>query len=571
MTIDILFRNASVYNVYTRKWITQDVAVLGERILYTGKASAFNLEAREEIDCSGRPLIPGMIDIHLHIESSFCTPVTFGKAVLSRGVTTVVSEPHEIANVFGIPGIEEMIRVSDGSPADIFYGIPSSVPSTSPSLETTGGRILPEDAEYLFRKYSEVLCLGEVMNYEALARMDDPRSVGMINRIRSVSVQVPIEGHCPSIREMELAKVLYAGVDSDHCLQDPEGMIQRFENGMFVELQEKSITPEIIATLNQTPSEGLYSFVTDDVAPDILMKKGHLDFIVRKAMRLGLPLEQVVTATSWAPACRMGLRDRGAVSPGKLADFLLLKDNSADFEILEIFKKGKKISELTAGAPSPFSRNFKEGLNLKTRDIRKEMFLLKADGRAGRISLRSIEKNPINTYTTEGKIELPVRMGLVDWENKDCNLVIVTDRYTGKASFAQGLMTGDIFRGGAVASSHAHDNHNLLAAGDNGKDLETAMKWVIENQGGICVVSKGEITASVRLEVGGIISEQPLEDLVEEMDRISKNMKAMGFTHPNPIMSFCTLTLPVSPAVKITDKGLIRTSDGTIQSLMIGA
>ncbi len=574
MRIDTLFLDAEVYNVYTRRWVRQDIAVLGERILYTGNASDHNFQPEHIVECGGRPLIPGLIDIHLHIESSLCTPETFGHAVLHRGVTTVVSEPHEIANVFGFDGIEEMIRVSSGSPIDIFYGVPSSVPSTSPVQETTGGIISPEDAVTLFRKYPEVICLGEIMDFSSLARMEAGRTTEMIAAVRETFPLAAIEGHCPSIRDLELAKVLYAGVDSDHCLQDPEGMHQRFESGMFVEIQEKSVSKEIVQILRDDSCEGLYCFVTDDVPPDILSRDGHLDFIIRKALRLGLPLGHAVTASSWAPACRMGFRDRGAVSPGKLADLLLLEDNSSEFRIIKVFRKGHEYNSYTQSVDSgtsqlQFGKKFKTSLRLKEDDIRREMFNLTPSDDSPIIRILVMEKNRKNTYTRESSIELPVINGRVNWEHTDGNLVLVVDRYSGDAGFAQGFMTGCFFRGGAAATSYALDHHNLLAAGDNPEDMEIAMKWVIRNQGGICVVSDGEIQASMALPVGGILSEEPMEVLSGEVEKVVDSMRRLGFEHRNPLMSFSTLTLPVSPDIKITDHGIFRTGDGSKQNLFM--
>jgi len=574
MKIDLLFRNAEIYNVFVRRWFRQDVAVIGERVLFVGDTAAYDLKPERVVECGGRPLIPGLIDIHLHIESSLCTPEVFGSAVLQCGVTTVVSEPHEIANVFGPEGIEEMIRVSTGSPVDIFYGVPSSVPSTSANLETTGGSIRPEDAVSLFRKYPEVICLGEVMDFSSLARMETGRITEIISAVQRNSPLAAIEGHCPSIRNMDLAKVLYAGVDSDHCLQDPIGMKQRFENGMFVEIQEKSLTADIVRILKESNSEGLYGFVTDDVPPDILINDGHLDYVVRKALRLGLPLGHAVTASSWAPAGRMGFRDRGAVSPGKLADLLLLEDDSPDFNIRSIFRKGCEVGKagmrgFSGTSPIRFKDRFKTSIRLDEEDIHEGLFQLIPPGNVSSVRVLTLEKNQVNTYTKESFIELPVRDNAVLWEGAEADLVIVMDRYSGRAGFARGFMSGSYFRNGAAATTYAHDHHNLMGAGDNRRDMEIAMKWVIRNQGGICVVSNGRILASMVLTVGGILSEKTMEDLSEEVEAIVESMRQLGFMHRNPLMSFSTLTLPVSPDIKITDKGIFRTGDGTVQNLFL--
>jgi adenine deaminase len=497
--------------------------------------------------------------------------VTFGTSVLRRGVTTIVSEPHEIANVFGVEGIREMIRVSEGAPIDIFFGVPSSVPSTTAELETTGGTIGPEEAIELMKNHSRVLCLGEIMNYTSLTTMKRGRANGMIDAVRKRFPLAAIEGHCPSVKNLNLAKLMYSGVDSDHCLQDPEGMMQRFENGMFVELQEKSITAENIAVLKSFHSRGLYSFVTDDVPPDIMEKDGHLDFVARKALKAGLALEDIIVATSYAPACRMGMRDRGVIAPGKLADLLLLKDDSSDFIIDRIFRKGGEIigSGDFSEQVSEFAEEFKQSINLKESDVRDAMFRIQTENHTGAVQLLSMKKNNANTYTSESSFELGITEGYADWENTEGNLVIVVDRYSGEAGYARGFLEGCYFRKGAMATSYAHDNHNLLCSGDNKSDMEIAMKWVIRHQGGMCVVSDGRILASIELPVGGILSEEPMAILASKLNTIADAMKKLGFEHRNPVMSFCTLTLPVSPSLKITDKGIIRTEDGNIMDLIL--
>jgi adenine deaminase len=571
MKIDTLFNNATVYNVYTEKWQNIDVAVLDGRILFTGDSGLYNFQTDLVIECGGKPLIPGMIDIHLHIESTLCTPLTFGKSVLRRGVTTIVSEPHEIANVFGVKGLLEMIRVSEGAPIDIFFGVPSSVPSTSSELETTGGTIGPEEAVELMKHHSRVLCLGEVMNYSSLISMERGRTSEMIDAVKNRFPLAAIEGHCPSVKNLDLARLMFSGVDSDHCLQDPEGLVQRFENGMFVELQEKSITEENIAVIKSFHSRGLYSFVTDDVPPDILEKDGHLDYVARKALKAGLALEDIIVATSYAPACRMGMRDRGVIAPGKQADLILLKDDSKEFEIDRIFRKGGEVIE-SAESTEPgleFSEKFRHSINLKESDVRDAMFRIGTGNSTGTVQLLSMKKNTSNTYTSESSFTMRISEGYAEWENIEGNLVVVVDRYSGKAGFAQGFLEGCYFRKGAMATSYAHDHHNLLCSGDNRSDMEIAMKWVIRNQGGMCVVSQGHILASIELPVGGILSEKPMAVLAEKLQRVSEAMEKLGFEHRNPVMSFCTLTLPVSPALKISDRGLIRTEDGNIVDMIL--
>ncbi len=581
MTVDTLFKNAKIYNVFLKEWSLTDVAVLKGKILFTGDSESAGLSSESTIDCKAQPLIPGLIDIHLHIESSLCTPAVFAGSVLPHGVTTVVSEPHEIANVFGLSGIEEMIRVSKEAVIDIFYGVPSSVPSTSNHLETTGGSVSSNDLEILMNKYPEVICLGEIMNYSTLIGnftdiISGKTKLGTMNLINHLKKNYPltaIEGHCPSVRNLDLAKLLYLGVDSDHCMQDIEGMKQRFASGMFVELQEKSITPVITAYLQNHDVEGLYSFVTDDVPPDILTNKGHLDYVVRKAMKAGLSLEKVIIATSLSPAKRMGFRDRGIIAPGKIADFILLKDSSSNFIIQSVYKRGVVFDQNSEQKASPnFSSHFLDSINLSGRSIPDSIFTIQVpEELSGRSSIecRVMRKNNKNTYTESAVRILPATRGIIDWTKPglDLNLVVVIDRYSGKAQTAQGILDGVYIKNGAFCSSHAHDHHNILLAGDNIGDMKKALSWVLKQKGGMCVVSENRILASVKLRIGGILSEAPMNKLSKEVKDVQESLQALGIEHVNPVMSMCTLTLPVSPELKITDRGIVDTRRSRIVSL----
>ena len=557
MTVELIFTNAAVYNVFLKEWFIEDVAVHRGKIFYTGDAGAASIQGERTIDCQEKPLIPGLIDIHLHIESSLCTPLEFAHAVLARGVTTVVADPHEIANVSGMAGIEEMIRLSREAVIDIFYGIPSSVPSTRPELESTGGIIREAEMLQLLERYPEVICLGEVMDFQRLIKGTAHDIQQSIASIRKNYPLAAVEGHCPDIEGRELAAVLYRGVDSDHCFQRLGSMKDRFKQGMFVEIQKKSVRPEIIDYLSEQDRDGLYCFVTDDVPPDILWEKGHLDHVVRKAMQQGLPLEKAIIASSYAPAKRMGFRDRGAVSPGKAADLLLLADKSEAFQIERIFKNGREYQGKTQASTANFGISFRKTLNITQNRISKDIFTVRTEQDIMSVRCRVMHKSPNSTYTEARAIRFPVRGRLVSWQEEEVNLVHVLNRYSGRGEYACGFVSGEIFRRGAVCTSYAHDSHNLLTAGDNEDDMLSAMQWVIKHQGGICVVSQGQIKASLPLPIGGILSEEPMEQLSDSVKKLQQAMRKLGYRHPNPLMSFSTLTLPVSPALKISDKGLI--------------
>ncbi|MCF7945796.1 MAG: amidohydrolase family protein, partial [Spirochaetia bacterium] len=568
MKADSIFSQARIFNPFLKTWETADIAVLNGRILYVGDAEHAGISSKIFIDCGNTIVMPGMIDIHLHIESSLCTPIEFAKAVLNRGVTTVVAEPHEIANVFGVSGISAMVEASKDAPIDIFYGIPSSVPSTNSSLETTGGKIGPKELKTLIADYPDMICLGEVMNYrhlithfDALAKGESSdRTIELIRHMKKQHPLAAIEGHCPSVRDLDLAELLYFGIDSDHCLQDTEGMRQRFERGMFVEIQEKSVTESVIHFLESHDVDGLYSFVTDDVPPDILTTQGHLDHVVRKALSQGLSLEKAITASTRSPAERIGFRDRGVIAPGKTADFIMLSGDGSDFTIKQVFRRGIPAEEsIHASKSYSFPESFAKSVTIDASFSLEESFDIPCSA-SNYAVCRVMKKNRENTYTAEAHRKLPVRDGRICWEEEeDLNLVLVVSRYGKETHAAHGFISGDILHDGAMCSTYAHDHHNILIVGSSKEDMTTAYNRILSLQGGICTVSDGSISAELPLSVGGILSEEPLDKLSSQVVCLQKSLRDLGIEHANPIMTMCTLTLPVSPELKITDRGLIST------------
>ena len=283
---DLLIKNAKVYNSYLKCFKPADVYVQEGRIYYVDTTQGEEISPEKVLDGSGYLMLPGLIDIHMHIESSMMTPVSFGERAASCGVTTLVSEPHEIANVMGVQGIHEMINGAKDSPIDIFYGIPSSVPSTNESLETTGGVIGFEEMKHLMREEG-VVCVGEIMNYRQIVKGTEMEITRFLDYLREEEPQAVIEGHCPSLVGLDLAKFLYRGIDGDHTEHTLEEIRQRFENGMFVELQEKMLKPEILDYIIENNLFEHCCFVTDDTMADALLEKGQLNYIVRKAVEMG--------------------------------------------------------------------------------------------------------------------------------------------------------------------------------------------------------------------------------------------------------------------------------------------
>ena len=573
MKIDCLLTDGEVFNVYLKKWITADVAILDGKILFVGNASSVDFEPVKRISCRGGALIPGFIDIHMHIESSFLTPLNFARAVITRGTTTIVSEPHEMANVLGVEGIKGMIEAGEGALIDIFYGIPSSVPSTNSKLETTGGEIGLEEIKTLLNdEQDKIICLGEVMNYTDLMQLRECRAMDFVRYMREHYPFLAVEGHVPSIKGFELSKVLFTGVDSDHCMQNPEGLEDRLRMGMFVELQESSITVENMAVLRNQGCDGRFSLVTDDVPPDKLTKAGHLDLLIKLAVEMGLPFESAIIATTLSPAMRMGFRDRGAIAPGKIADIVFLSERSKDLPISWVMKKGKIVYSSTNNSCTldPLDKSFNDKFyrTINTLPIEEKLFRIEPPIKEGYQRCRAIEKNPANTSTKEIFIDVPARGGELLWQEAGLNMVAVINRYGGD-SYALGLVGGNVIRGGAFASSYAHDHHNLLVIGDNVRDMTTAANWVVKSQGGMVFVSEGETEACMHLPIGGLLSENCAHEVAQASAAVKDALLNHGFKSSNPIMSICTITLPVSPALKITDKGLVDTLKVQIVPLFV--
>ena len=500
------------------------------------------------------------------------TPVSFGERAASCGVTTLVSEPHEIANVMGVQGIHEMINGAKDSPIDIFYGIPSSVPSTNESLETTGGIIGFEEMKHLMREEG-VVCVGEIMNYRQIVKGTEMEITRFLDYLREEEPQAVIEGHCPSLTGVDLAKFLYRGIDGDHTEHTLEEIRQRFENGMFVELQEKMLKPEILDYIIENNLFEHCCFVTDDTMADALLEKGQLNYIVRKAVEMGFPLKEAVYCASYTPARRMNLRDRGALAPGKKADFQLVKEEAvSDFEPDLVFKDGKEIFRKGSGGrqlkPYGFPTGFYHSVRLER--IEPEDLEPKIQTMDGPVQVRVIEVSDGRTQTREKLVSMEVEKGRLKWQGTGCMLAAVLERHGKNGNVGYGFVTGDCLKRGAAATTYYHDHHNLMVIGADPEDMLIAARRLIELQGGICTVENGQVTAELPLPVCGILSELPADDIGRMLGQVRKSLEGLGYEHYNPIMSLCTLGLPVSPALKLTDVGLVDVEKGEVVNLVMG-
>jgi len=569
MKVDLLIKDIKVYNSYLKKFSNADIAILNGKFLYIGKKDSHKFQPQDIIDGRNNHMIPGLIDIHMHIESSMATPYYFSEGVARRGVTTIVSEPHEIANVLGREGVIEMIKASEGCSIDIYYGVPSSVPSTNPQMETTGGLIEVPDVQELM-KLERVKCLGEVMNYVDVIKDEDSKIRQIIDFTLKNHPEKLIEGHCPQLSGLDLAKFIYRGIDSDHTQQSVDGMLERVSNGMFIEIQEKSINKEIVDCIKDNNILEYISLTTDDVMANDFVEKGHMDHLVKKIIDAGLSLEEAIYIATYTPARRMRMYDRGVIAPGKIADFVIIKDIKT-MDISKTYKAGKLIynkdeEKKIKSNTYKFPKHFYETVKLKP--LKKENFELKTiDKSLKEVSCRVIGVQDQTTYTKEIIKKLSVIDGKVVWEDSDNCLIGVFERYGKKDTSTLGLITGNTIKRGAVATTYAHDHHNLLVIGKNIDDMILAANSVIESQGGYCAVENGKILAKIDLPIGGILSELPMNELGTQLNKVVTAIRKLGYEHKNPIMSLSTNTLPVSPSIKITDIGLMDVKKGEVVSL----
>ncbi|PTU47554.1 adenosine deaminase [Paenibacillus polymyxa] len=568
MRADKMILQVKVYNSYYKTFEVGNVAILDGKFMYIGQRGLESFEAAEIVEGHGKYMIPGLIDIHLHIESTMVTPATFSYGLIRNGVTTIVPEPHEMANVFGLEGIQEMMEASKDCVADMFYGIPSSVPATP--LETSGGEIDIPEIDTLLQT-GEMICLGEIMNYVDVIRDPQSKTNRILRHVREHYPELIIEGHTPQLLDLDLHQLIYAGIGSDHTHQSIEGMKARMAAGMFIEIQEKSMTPEVMDYLIQEDVAQHFCFVTDDVMPDSFVERGHLNHIVSKAIGMGMKPEDAIYAATFTPAARMRMHDRGTIAPGKIADFVLLSDLE-QFDVEQVYKDGLKVFDKfeeyhQAPVKSCFPAHFYR--SVKLNPLTEQDFTVKLDVGDGAHPCRIMMVKDGSTFTSERIAPAQVEQGELVWEHGEHGLIATFERYGKNGNRAYGLIGGDTIKRGAVATTYSHDNHNLLVVGHNKQDMILAANTVLSSQGGFCVVENGKVLSHLPLTVGGILTEGPLEMVAAHVKELRSALLSLGYRHYNPIMSLSTHSLPVSPALKITDHGLIDVNAGKVVSLIV--
>jgi adenine deaminase len=535
---DLVLKNAKYLNVFSNEFLCGDIAVANGLIAGVGK-----YDGKTEIDVSGKLVLPGFIDAHIHLESSMVTPAEFAKAVVAHGTTTVITDPHEITNVMGIDGVEYMIQASQNLPIDVHFMMPSCVPATE--IDESGAELDCKDID-LYLDNKKVLGLAEMMNY-----------VGVINGDKNVLSKIvtsqahhkKIDGHAPELSGNDLNAYIAAGVYSDHECSTFENALEKLRKGQFIMIREGTAAHNLKA-LMPLLTQQYYSrcmFATDDKHPSDLLHGGHIDYIVKQALKNGAdPIVALKTATHHAARYFL-LNNKGAIASGYLADIVVV-DNLEDFNVETVFKCGKLVFD---GEVKDFSApTVDEKLAEKCFDtfhldsVTPSSF--KVDGKLGLIGLVGGELLTRNLGTADK----------IDVEN-DILKIACIERHKGTNHIGVGYVKGYSLKSGAVATSVAHDSHNIITVGCNDDDIAVAVNAIKDSNGGIAVVENGKIKALLELPIAGLMSDEPLTTVNEKLENAKSSAYELGADKSiDPFMTLSFLSLPVIPSLRITTKGV---------------
>lgn len=535
---DLVLKNAKYLNVFSNEFLCGDIAVANGLIAGVGK-----YDGKTEIDVSGKLVLPGFIDAHIHLESSMVTPAEFAKAVVAHGTTTVITDPHEIANVMGIDGVEYMIQASQNLPIDVHFMMPSCVPATE--IDESGAELDCKDID-LYLDNKKVLGLAEMMNY-----------VGVINGDKNVLSKIvtsqahhkKIDGHAPELSGNDLNAYIAAGVYSDHECSTFENALEKLRKGQFIMIREGTAAHNLKA-LMPLLTQQYYSrcmFATDDKHPSDLLYGGHIDYIVKQALKNGAdPIVALKTATHHAARYFL-LNNKGAIASGYLADIVVV-DNLEDFNVETVFKCGKLVFD---GEVKDFSApTVDEKLAEKCFDtfhldsVTPSSF--KVEGKLGLIGLVGGELLTRNLGTADK----------IDVEN-DILKIACIERHKGTNHIGVGYVKGYSLKSGAVATSVAHDSHNIITVGCNDDDIAVAVNAIKDSKGGIAVVENGKIKALLELPIAGLMSDEPLTTVNEKLENAKLSAYELGADKSiDPFMTLSFLSLPVIPSLRITTKGV---------------
>ena len=551
-----LLKNASVVNVFLDRLEQVNVLLENEMIIGVGDYQEQDADVTE--DLSGKIICPGFIDGHIHIESSMLQPAEFARACLPHGTTSIIADPHEIANVSGMAGVAYMLSASENIPMSIYYVVPSCVPATP--FDETGGCLSHEDIQS-FLSHPMVVGLGEMMNYPGVLA-DDPE---VYEKIRVTKEHhLVVNGHAPLLTGRNLDKYIASGIFDDHECSNADEAIERIQKGQWVMIRQGTAAHnlEALLPLFEEPYSRRCMLVTDDKHPADLLNNGHIDSIIRAAVQAGKsPLTAIRMATFQA-AQYFGLRDLGAVAPGYRAD-LVIMDDLQTVHVTDVYKNGERV--VTSGEPIPFALPmvrtdmWKAVRNSFCLDpVHAEQFHIEPKGDRCRV----IRMIPKQLLTQEAVLDIDFsKNNGVDIE-RDILKIAVIERHTNSGHIGLGYIQGMGLRHGAIASSVSHDSHNLIVVGATDEEMALAANRVRELGGGLIVVDGDRVLAEMPLPIGGLMGKEPAAEMARQNEAVRSMVKTLGISEEQePFMSLAFMSLPVIPDLKMTTMGLVNVNE----------
>lgn len=552
---DLLLKNGRVVNVLSAEIHEANVAIAGSQIIGFG-----DYEAHEVIDLQGAYLAPGFIDGHVHIESSMMTVPEFARTVVPRGTTTVVIDPHEIANVLGLDGIRYMLETSKYNPLSVYVMVPSCVPSTT--LETAGSALLWYDLA-VFLNDPWVLGLGEMMNYPGVLNGDQT----VLDKLRAAHGR-RIDGHAPGLSGRDLSAYVAVGIRSDHECTTVDEAREKLRQGMYVMIREGSTARNMTALLPLVTAENSRRcmFVTDDRHPADLIDEGHMDFLVKKAISLGLPPITAIQMVTLNPAQYFGLQDKGAIIPGFQAD-LVVFDDLERLHVRQVYRAGKLVAENGEMLPVSTPRR-----NIPIRssiNVNWDTVSWPVPAESTRMRVIEVVPNELITHCILEEPTVVDGLAVAD-PDRDLLKLAVIERHLASGNMGKGFVKGLGLKRGAIASSVAHDSHNIIVAGANDEDMQRAAREIAGMRGGLAVVENGQVLGRLPLPIAGLMSDHDVEDARAGLTHLIGIAGRLGAAVRDPFMAMSFLALPVIPDLKLTDRGLVDVTHMSLVPLFLG-
>lgn len=554
---DCVIRNARIVNVFSEEIYYSDIAIKDGII--AGIAKGY--KGKQEIDVNGKYVTPSFIDGHVHIESSMLLPSEFAKMVVPSGTTTVIADPHEISNIIGLHGISFMREASKDLPLDVYMMLPSCVPASP--YETSGFELNSYDLSLLIDS-PWILGIAEMMNFPGVINLDSE----VLSKIKlGLEKRKRIDGHAPYLSGKNLCAYRAAGVTSDHECTNSQEAIEKLRMGMYIMVREGSAAKDLdalIPLLKDYPSRKCI-FVTDDRYPSAL--KEHINIMVRRAVEKGVAPVKAIQMASINTAEYFGLNNLGAIAPGYKADMLIL-DNLYDFKPLIVIKNGNIAAQdgkMTIEAEKKNLSSLRGTVNIRWLD--KEDLRIKA--KSNKVKTIEVTDGQLVTKCIEADINVIDGYAVSNIDD-DVLKILVIERHKASGNIGKGFVKGFGLKSGAIASTVAHDSHNMIVIGTNDDDMFQAIKELVKSQGGKVIVKDGEVIAKLELPIAGLMSDESASEVIKKCDELKKGEKTIGCTLSEPFMTMAFLSLSVIPELKLTDKGLMDVMNNKYIDLFIG-